>query len=229
MNKKLPAEIDFELPLLSLKINDFMMRNTSFKLLSFSLLFLFFSCEGPEGPPGPQGLQGPPGQDGVPGPEAFVIDFENVDFEAPGFGVRLPFDYQANLTDAVLVYLLWEIEETDDSEPFYIWRPLPQSIFLPDEEGQETDRELIYNYSYTDVDVDVFLEANFDIAKANLGPNYLNDWEIRVVIVPGQYLDNARGSTMVDLKDYKSVEKYFNLPDLPPPITSKQPERPGIN
>lgn len=191
------------------------MDRTLVSLFIFISLFIFCSCEGPAGPPGPQGPEGPRGPEGYPGPEAYVLEYEDVDFQAPDFAVRLPFDYQALPSDVVLVYALWYTEETEDSQLKDIWRQLPQSLFIESEENAVQGRELVYNFSHSDVYVDVFLEANFDIAEANIGPNYLNDWVFRVVIVPGQFLANGRGGSMLNFKDYKAIEKYFNLPDLP--------------
>jgi hypothetical protein len=178
-----------------------------------TVLFLIFgfACmepNGPMGPPGPEGPRGPQGPKGDPANEAVVIEYENVDFLPPAYNVYLEFpDYQALPSDAVLVYALWEIEKVD-GEIFEIWRLLPQTTF-------PSDGTLVYNYNHTDVDVELFLDANFVIKDSFLGPDELDDWVVRIVIIPGQYLSNGRTNGAIDFSDYDAVKKRFSLPDMP--------------
>lgn len=194
------------------QINFFSMKPTYANILILLLLLVFAGAcvgpEGPSGPPGPQGYRGPQGPQGLPGEEAMVIEYENVDFMAPDYNVFLNFGYQTLSSDAVLVYALWGETETTDGEPLDIWRLLPQTTF-------QEDGLLIYNYEHTAVDVELFLEANFSVANSSLGPGELDDWVIRVVIVPGQYLDNGRTAFKVDVTDYQAVKEHYKLPDLP--------------
>lgn len=193
------------------------MKPTANKLLALLLFVLLGACEGPPGPPGPQGPQGNQGQEGLPAPEGVVFEWENIDFQAPDYWVFLDFpDYEALPTDAVLVYYLYEtVQDETTGEDIDVWRLLPQTEYL--EQG-----ELVYNFQHTFLDAEVFLQAGFNIAEANLGPEYLNDWVIRVVILPGQYLSNARGgSSKIDVANYQAVKKYFNLPDKPTVISYK--------
>lgn len=186
------------------------MKATLAKISVVILLIIAGACRGPEGPPGPMGAPGPRGPQGPQGPageEGIVIEYEEVHFLAPDYSVFLDFGIQALPSDAVLVYALWGTE-TVDGEFFEIWRLLPQTTF-------QQDGLLIYNYEHTDVDVELFLEANFNIANAELGPEVLEDWVIRIVIVPAQYLDNGRLAEKVDVSDYKAVKEYYNLPDMP--------------
>lgn len=186
----------------------------------FSILgFACGEAVGPVGPPGPEGPRGPRGPQGEPGSEAVVFEFENVDFLPPNYNVFLDFpDYQALPSDAVLVYALWDIQKVD-GEIFEIWRLLPQTTF-------PYDGTLVYNFNHTDVDVELFLDANFNISNSALGPNELDDWVIRIVIVPGQYLTNGR-TQAVDFSDYQAVKKHFSLPDMPAmeyPVHRQRPE-----
>lgn len=170
------------------------------------------------GPPGPEGPRGPRGPQGEPGTEAVVIEYENVDFLPPNYNVFLDFpDYQALPSDAVLVYALWDIQKVE-GEIFEVWRLLPQTTF-------PSDGTLVYNYNHTDVDVELFLNANFPIAHSGLGPDQLDDWVVRIVIVPGQYLSNGR-SEAVDFTDYQAVKKQFKLPDMPSPEFPGKHNRP---
>lgn len=198
------------------------MKPTYAKVIALMLLAVAGACmgpEGPSGPPGPQGHRGPQGPQGVPGEEAVVIEYENVDFRAPDYSVLLPFGYQTLPSDAVLVYAWWDEVQTTDGEWLDIWRLLPQTTF-------QEDGLLIYNYEHTAIDVELFLEANFRIAESSLGPGELDDWIIRVVIVPGQYLDNGRSGFKVDITDYHAVKEHYKLPDLP--VRRQQHKRPEV-
>lgn len=198
------------------------MKNVVLRLPLFLLFVLSIACEGPQGPPGPSGPQGNPGQkgpEGAPGPAGpvgTVYEYENVDFQAPDYSVFIDFPEDFYSSDVVLVYYLFA-QETDENtgEVFDIWRLLPQSRFTP-------HGELIYNFQHTFLDVEIFLEADFDITKANLGPDYLNDWDVRVVILPAGYGANARGgANLADYSDYEKVKKQYNLPDKPVVVNLK--------
>lgn len=196
------------------------MKYSSIKLLPITLLTFLWACEGPTGPPGPSGPQGVPGYDGAPGPEAVVIEYEFIDFVAPDYSVLLEFpEYQPYRTDAILVYGLWETLTYDNGDYKEIWRLFPQTSF--------TDAgTLVYNYDHSYEDVELKLEANFDIGRANLGPRVLNDWVIRLVFVPGDYLPNGRTKSEVDFSDYEAVKKHFNLPDNP--VRKQTLKRPDV-
>lgn len=195
------------------------MKPTYATIFALMLLAVAGACTGPEGPSGLPGPQGPRGPQGLPGEEAVVIEYEDVDFRAPDYSVLLPFGYQTLFSDAVLVYALWGETETTDGEWLDIWRLLPQNTF-------QDDGLLIYNYEHTSIDVELFLEADFRIADSNLGPGELDDWIIRVVIVPGQYAANARTGFKVDITDYQTVKEHYKLPDLP--VRTQQLKRPYI-
>ncbi len=189
------------------------------------ILVFSFACMdstgpiGPEGPRGPRGPQGNDGPKGDPGPEAVVFEYENVDFLPPGYNVILEFpEYQALPSDVVLVYALWDIEKVD-GEVFEVWRLLPQTTF-------PYDGTLVYNFNHTDVDIELFLDANFNIRDSFLGPDELDDWVIRIVIVPGQFLSNGRTNGFNDFKDYHAVKEQFGLPDMPNHDFSIRQQRP---
>ena len=195
------------------------MKNYFFKSLLVVVVAFAWACEGPTGPPGPTGPQGPPGFDGNPGPEAVVIEYEGVDFtEVNNYRVLLEFtDYHPYKSDAILVYALWDSKNLGNGEFKDIWRLLPQTAFL--EEGI-----LIYNYEHSFEGVELIMDANFDLSTADIGPNELDDWVIRLVFVPGYYLENGRNSSSVDFNDYEAVEKHYNLSDNPvKPQSLKRP------
>lgn len=179
--------------------------------------------QGPRGPEGPVGDRGPTGPQGKPGEESLVIEYSDVDFDiANDFAILLPFpDYEALPSDAVLVYALWDVVETE-AGPLDVWRQLPQTVFV----NQGT---LLYNFNHTMVDVELFLDGNFNLYTAGLGPEELDDWVIRVVIVPAQYLGNGRVKN-VDYSDYHAVKEAFGLPNLPIPVNGNIQVRPeGVN
>lgn len=155
---------------------------TKLKSMKKSFLYLIMlggfalaACEGdrgPQGPAGPQGPQGPAGGGDGAVNEVFevIVDFTaaNDYFEA------FTLDPELGEADMLLVYLLWEMDGNTD-----IWRPLPQTLFLP--EGI-----LKYNFDFTLFDFGLFLEGDFNLA--NLGPEWTDDQVFRIVVVPGQFL-----------------------------------------
>ena len=148
-----------------------------------------------QGPPGPRGFNGADGLDGRDGEESYVFDYEFT-FNRDTYSqlLVLPDNFQATSTDAMLVYLLWEVDE-DNRE---IWRLLPQGVFTP-------DGLLQYNFDHTQYDASVFLEAEFNLDL--LGPSYLEDWVARVVVIPANYTGR------LDYTDYEAVKKTFKLKD----------------
>lgn len=184
------------------------MKPTYIKLFALLMIALAAACEGPRGLPGPEGPRGPQGPQGLPGEEAVVIEYDDVDFQGPDYSVFLPFGYETLPSDAVLVYALWGEAQTTNGDWIDIWRLLPQTTF-------QDDGLLNYNYEHTLIDVELFLEADFSIANSSLGPAELEDWVIRVVVVPGQYLSNGRSGIKADITDYHAVKEHYKLPELP--------------
>lgn len=165
---------------------------------SFILSFFFFSCT--EYVEGPQGVPGKDGKDGLDGEEAYVFEY-TVNFNAPEYSVLINFPTGFNMlpSDVVQVYLLWNVTDGDD-----IWRALPQNVL--------TNNGLFqYNYDFTIDNVSVFLEAEFPISS--MDNSYLLDQILRIVVIPGQFFDNARLD--VDLSDYNEVAARFNLQKWP--------------
>lgn len=182
------------------------MKNIIYPLLT-ALLFSLFSCQEEvyiEGPPGDPGPEGPAGLDGE---EGYTFEWENVDFlSADNYTVFLPLpeDFTMLYSDVVLVYLLWGTEEID-GEVLDIWKPLPQTTFT--EFGT-----MQYGFDFTIYDVSLFLESNFNLNL--LGPDYLDDWVVRVVVVPAQFTD-GRIKQEVDYSNYYEVVEHFGLSTQP--------------
>ncbi len=182
----------------------------------FLMACVLFACEGPMGPQGIPGPVGDPGPQGEPGEEGFTFEFV-VDFEASEdfeVFIALP-DFEMLPSDAALVYLLWGTEEVD-GQTLDIWRALPQTLFL--EEGL-----LQYNYDFTTRDVRLFLESTFPLEE--LGPDFTEDWVVRVVVVPALFEENGRIAG-VDLTDYHAVAEHFGLPNAPADARYSSIQRP---
>jgi hypothetical protein len=169
------------------------------KLLGVIALFalIFQACEGPMGPQGPQGPQGEQGQQGPQGQpgDSFVgLAYEvGLDFTAENdYFEVLEFPEPLVESDIVLTFINWE---TFDG--VRVWRLLPQMVFF--EEGF-----LRYNYDFTEFDIALFLETNFD-------PEILDDsWKLdvgfRIVVLP---VDFANGR--LDLSDMDELLRMTGI------------------
>ena len=136
-----------------------------FLLLAISSTLIFSSCEGPQGPPGP------------PGYDSLGQVFEaNITF-APGNNYSRLITYPSNVevfeSDVVLVYLLEDVVNGID-----VWSQLPQTYFL----SQGT---LLYTFDHTFLDVNIFLDANFNLNT--LGSDFTDDLIFRIAILPAEY------------------------------------------
>lgn len=102
-------------------------------------------------------------------------------------------------TDVVLVY---RQSGTDNGNP--IWQQIPRTLFL-------NEGELDYDFDFTKNDV--LIKAGGTINFATQTPvfvnAYLNNQRFRIVLVPASQGKNAN----LDYSDYKSVIKYYNIPD----------------
>ncbi len=157
------------------------------------IALLFIACEGPAGPPGFDGLDGLDGRDGVDGQDGVNI-LGNV-FDVEG-DFTLENEYQIFVdfaevapslevfeTDVVLVYLLWDQTEDSNGEPVDIWRLMPQTRIL--------DQGLLqYNYDYTFLDVNMFLEADFDLGT--LQPGDTDAQVFRIAVLPAEMTSSSR-------------------------------------
>ncbi len=179
--------------------------------LPISIALLLTSCIyhdsiGPVGPRGPQGQrgvpgpQGPQGPQGAPGESGYLFEFSDVNFIDPDYEVLLSYpDFFEGLpTDIALVYLLWDVIETDQ-ELLEVWRPVPQTVFT--EHGI-----LQYNYDHTPYDVRLFLDGNFPLA--NLSAIDTDGWVVRVVIVPSDFFEGGR----MIIPTYQEIEESLGLP-----------------
>ncbi len=168
-----------------------------FTLVFSAVLTLFLiSCEGPEGPPGFDGRDGLDGLDGQDGVNILgqVVDIEGT-FDA-GNEYAIFFEFPQSIevfeTDIVLVYILFDQTEDSNGDPVDIWRLLPQTRIL--------DQGLLqYNYDHTFLDVNIFLESDFDLGT--LLPGDTDNQVFRIAVIPA---DASQGSKM-DTSNIDSV------------------------
>ena len=105
---------------------------------------------------------------------------------------------------------MWEVTTDGDGNDLEIWRQLPQTIFT-------ANGLLNYNFDFTTIDFHLFLSINFDASL--LVPRDTDDWIVRAVIVPGNFLG---GRTSVDHSDYNAVKEAYGLPEMPTHIVAKR-------
>ena len=166
-------------------IKTIIMRKISIVLGTFLSLFIM-SCEGPIGPPGFDGFDGLDGLDGQDGVNILgtVIDIEG-DFIADDYSIFYEFPQTVEVfeSDVVLIYLLWGQTEDSNGEAVDIWRLLPQTRIL--------DQGLLqYNYDFTFFDVNIFLEADFDLSTLQAGDT--DNQVFRIAVLPAELLAGSR-------------------------------------
>ena len=167
------------------KLENIKTMKNLFLLFAVCTTIIFTSCEGPQGPPGPQG-------DSLLG-QVFEV---TVDLNQNNNYSRL-ITYPNNLvvyeSDVVLVYLLEDVVNGFD-----VWSQLPQTYFL----NQGT---LLYSFDYTFLDVSLFLDANFDLNT--LGSDFTDDQTFRIAIVPSEFananltMDELMSNLQIDISD----------------------------
>ncbi|MFS4493977.1 collagen-like protein [Maribacter sp. 2308TA10-17] len=186
------------------------MKKVTLILGAFLTLFMV-SCEvnGVDGRDGFDGIDGIDGRDGLDGldgqdaPLPKVIDVEGTFTLDNDYGIRHTFDDSIEVleTDVVLVYLLWDQADGSDGQPIDIWRLLPQTRLL--DQGV-----LIYNFEHTFVDVDIFLEADFDLGTLAAGDT--DNQVFRIAVLPAE---STSGKSSVDKTSITSVMAYLGVED----------------
>jgi len=157
-------------------------------LFALAVSVLFVSCEGPVGPPGPpgfDGLNGLNGQDGV-NILGTVLEIEGTFSAANDYALFYEFPNTVEVfeSDIVLVYILFDqIDDANGGAPIDVWRLLPQTRIL--------DQGLLqYNYDHTFLDVNIFLESDFDLTT--LLPGDTDNQVFRIAVLPAEFgLDSS--------------------------------------
>ena len=133
----------------------------------------------------------------------FVANFNS----SNNFTLSIPISIP--ITDIVLVYR----NVGTGSGTNAIWQLIPKTYYLDDNIAYPANRELDYNFDFTNTDVEITSRANFNqstqmtTAEKNM---YLNNQIFRVVLIPTVSLKN---NNAVDHNDYNAVVKYYNLND----------------
>ncbi len=154
----------------------------------FVSVALFWSCDGPQGPPGYDGKDGE-----IIASNAFEIE---VDFNnANTYQHTENYGFDVYPTDVTLVYILWETDNDTD-----VWRQLPQQVTFDD------DSNLLYNFDFTQTNVRFFLEGTTDLNTLNT--EWTSGQVFRVVVVPA---DNV-GS--LDTNNFNNLVKTLKLTDF---------------
>ncbi|MDF4222469.1 collagen-like protein [Maribacter huludaoensis] len=159
------------------------MRKLNLFIGVLAALFII-SCEGPQGPPGFDGFDGVDGLDGLDGQDGInilgkVMDIEGTFTLENDYSIFYEFPQTVEVfeTDVVLVYMLWDVTEDSNGESVDIWRLMPQTRIL--------DQGLLqYNFDYTFLDVNIFLESDFDLST--LQPGDTDNQVFRIAVLPAE-------------------------------------------
>jgi len=156
------------------------MKKLNLFLGALVTIFLI-SCDGPQGPPGLDGFDGIDGQNGEDGINILgkVIDIEGTFSLDNDYSIFYEFPQSIEVfeTDVVLVYMLWDETVDDNGELVDIWRLMPQTRIL--------DQGLLqYNYDFTFLDVNIFLESDFDLSTLQAGDT--DNQVFRIAILPAE-------------------------------------------
>lgn len=151
----------------------------------FFVVMITMSCEGPRGQDGFDGL------DGVDGINILgqVMDIEGTFSSENDYSIFFEFPQATEVfeSDIVLVYLLFEqLDDPDGGDLIDVWRLLPQTRIL--------DQGLLqYNYDHTFLDVNIFLESDFDLST--LLPGDTDNQIFRIAIVPAEFGSTSKMDT----------------------------------
>lgn len=167
-------------------------------VLSAIATLLMVSCS-VNGLDGRDGFDGLDGRDGIDGQDGINILGKVIDIEGdftPQDDYSIFFEFPQTIevfeTDVVLVYILFDQTEDSNGEAVDVWRLLPQTIIL--------DQGLLqYNYDHTFLDVNIFLDANFDLAT--LMPGDTDNQVFRIAVLPAE----STGKSNVDRTNINSV------------------------
>jgi hypothetical protein len=148
-------------------------------------VFGFQSCSGPEGPQGPTGYN----------VEAEVFEVFADFTTTNNFSTLVNLNPTILSSDMILVYRRFDIYNGAD-----VWRLIPQTVYL-------SQGNLDYNYDFTKNDINIFLDADFDLRILPVA--YSQNQLFRIVIIPGYFSSRSN----IDFKDYHEVIKFFNIDD----------------
>ncbi len=187
-------------------------------LLGIFLTVFMVSCDDSVGIDGRDGLDGLDGRDGIDGVDGVnilgtVLEVQGSFTAANNFSLLTEFSEVApNLevfeTDVVLVYILFGETTDSNGDPVDIWRLLPQTLIV--------DQGLLqYNFDHTFLDVNIFLETDFDTNL--LLPGDTDDQVFRIAVLPAE-----EASSKMDTSSMSAVMSAIG-------VTEKEIERVVLN
>ena len=91
-----------------------------------------------------------------------------------GFSSLVTFNPPIFASDVVLVYHLYAVENGED-----IWRLMPHTYYLSD--GKELD----FNFDYSKLSVNIFLDANF--TQSTIPASWTQNQTFRIAIIPANF------------------------------------------
>ncbi|MGO1585653.1 MAG: collagen-like protein [Mesonia sp.] len=153
------------------------------------------ACEGDRGP------QGSPGVNIV----GQTYEYENVDFGyEPSKNLyatilNVPSEIKVLTSDAILVYRLEE--QLVDGNLIETWSLIPQNFFLPQGTIQ-------YVYNHTDVDVELFIDGDFNLSGLDTG--FTNNQIFRFVVIPSDFARDPK----INIETYDELEKAVHQQDF---------------
>lgn len=100
-------------------------------------------------------------------------------------------------TDKLLVYRLWGQSNGRD-----VWRLIPNTVYF------NNGDVLSYNYDFTTVDLNIFIETNFNVGTFNVqdANKYLRKQIFRVIELPA-----GANKNRIDYNNYEQTIKHLGL------------------
>lgn len=98
-----------------------------------------------------------------------------------GYSNLITFPFEVFESDVVAVFLLEEVTTDAQGQPLDVWTPLPQTFFTQ-------DGTLIYTFNNTFFDVNLFLDANFNLDFLNA--SFTNNQTFRIAVLPAEFADS---------------------------------------
>ena len=166
------------------------------KILSLIVLAtgLLMSCTGDPGPPGFDG------QDGI-NILGQTFEVENIDFgynsdsNLWSYRQDFPTDIEVFESDAVFVYRFDGQTDLSDGTTADIWSLIPQNFFT-------NEGTLQYVTAHTFLDVDIFIDGNYDLSSIDFG--FTDDQIFRFVVIPSDF------ALTVDVTNLDAVMNAIN-------------------
>jgi len=134
-------------------------------------------------------------------PTVYDINVNLVQNATNYYGYNQPFNFPLLSQDIVLVY-----RKNNPGQNSPIWEPLPKTYFF----GSD---EMDYTFDFTREDVQIDLNANFDLSltDAAFKSQYINGQTFRVVLVPAVF--GSKSSVDPRKLSYEEVIRLYKIDD----------------